>query len=164
MPIYRGEDYTREVIPGCTSSGADVSKKAGDIPPHRTLYKHSDYANVREKGKVEKCMFCEHRVLNGEQPYCVVSCPAKARIFGDLSNPNSEPSKALKTHKAVQLKNNKGELLKQGEKGTQPNVYYIKSFKGEAKEGVRILWSKELECWVNYSITTHQFFYSKQMR
>ncbi|MDA8213761.1 MAG: hypothetical protein M0Z64_00620, partial [Nitrospiraceae bacterium] len=79
--------------------------------------------------KVEKCMFCEHRVLNGELPYCVVSCPAKARTFGDLSDPNSEPSKLLKKHKAVQLKNNKGELLKPGEKGTRPNVYYIRSFK-----------------------------------
>lgn len=125
---------TKEVIPGCTSSGADVSKKAGDTPPHRTIYKHSDYANLRVAGKVEKCMFCEHRVLNGEQPYCVASCPAKARIFGDLSDPNSEVSKALKAHKAVQLKNNKGEFLKPGEKGTQPNVYYIRSFKPEAKK------------------------------
>lgn len=123
----------KELIPGCTSSGADVSKKAGDRPPHRTMYKHSDYANVRVKGKVEKCMFCEHRVINGEQPYCVASCPAKARIFGDLSDPNSEASMALKKHKPVQLANNRGDLLKPGEKGTQPNVYYIRSFKPASK-------------------------------
>ena len=130
-PFYKD---TKEVIPGCTSSGADVSKKAGDMPPHRTMYKHSDYANVREKGKVEKCIFCEHRVLNGEMPNCVVACPAKARVFGDQSDPKSEITQLIKKHKAAQLKNNKGELLKAGEKGTQPNVFYIRAFRGEAKK------------------------------
>lgn len=128
-PFFRD---TKEIIPGCTASGAEVSMKAGDIPPHRTLYKHSDYASVREKGKVEKCIFCEHRVLQGEQPYCVVSCPAKARIFGDLMDKNSEASQLLKKHKASRLKNNKGDLLKDNERGTQPNVYCIRSFKAAA--------------------------------
>ncbi|MBI5025207.1 MAG: 4Fe-4S dicluster domain-containing protein [Nitrospirae bacterium] len=130
-PFYKD---TKELIPNCTASGAEVAKRAGDVPPHRTLYKHSDYASVREKGKVEKCIFCEHRVLNGELPYCVVSCPAKARVFGDLSDPNSEASQLLKKHKAVNLKNNKGELVKAGEKGTRPNVYYIRSFKVATKK------------------------------
>ncbi|MEK6558484.1 MAG: 4Fe-4S dicluster domain-containing protein, partial [Candidatus Margulisiibacteriota bacterium] len=80
-------------------------------------------------GKVEKCMFCEHRVLEGEPPYCVASCPAQARIFGDLDDKNSEVSRLIKKHKAVNLKNNKGELLPPGEKGTRPNVYYIRNFK-----------------------------------
>lgn len=124
---------TKELIPGVTSSGADISKRAGDIPPHRTLYKHPEYENVRRKGVTEKCIFCEHRVKNNEKPYCVVSCPAQARIFGDISDPNSEVSKALKAHKAVRLKNNKGDLLKPNEKGTQPNVYYIRSFRAEKK-------------------------------
>lgn len=130
-PFYKD---TKETIPGITSSGAEVSKKAGDMPPHRTLYKHSDYADVREKGKVEKCMFCEHRVLNNESPYCVEACPAKARIFGDLSDANSEASQLIKKHKAAQLKNNKGELLKPGEKGAKPNVFYIRSYSAEAKK------------------------------
>lgn len=129
QPFYKD---TKELIPGCTSSGADVSAKAGDVPPHRTLYKHSEYESVRRSGISEKCIFCDHRVKNGELPYCVVSCPAKARIFGDLSDPKSEVSQALKKHKAVQLKNNKGELLKPGEKGTRPNVYYIGSFSAAA--------------------------------
>jgi Fe-S-cluster-containing dehydrogenase component len=132
-PFYRD---AKEAIPGCTSSGAGVSKEAGETPPHRTMYRHSDYANLRESGKVEKCIFCEHRVLGGEQPYCVVSCPAKARIFGDQSDPNGEIGKLLKKHKAVRLKNNKGGLLKPDEKGTQPNVFYINAFKGEAPKGL----------------------------
>ncbi len=130
-PFYRD---TKELIPGCTASGAEVSKAAGDIPPYRTLYKHPEYDSVRRSGIVEKCIFCEHRVKKGEMPYCVVSCPAKARVFGDLSDPDSEVSMLLKKHKAVNLKNNKGQLLKSGEKGTQPNVYYIRSFKAQAKK------------------------------
>jgi Fe-S-cluster-containing dehydrogenase component len=130
-PFYRD---TKEAIPGCTSSGAEVSKKAGDVPPHRIMYKHSDYADVRRKGVVEKCIFCEHRVLNGELPWCVLSCPAKARTFGDQEDPKSEISLILKKHKPAQLKNNKGETLKAGEKGTKPNVFYIRSFEAPAKK------------------------------
>lgn len=130
-PFYKDE---KELIKDCTASGAQVVKAAGDTPPHRTLYKHPEYESVRRSGITEKCIFCEHRVKNGEQPYCVASCPAKARIFGDLSDPDSAVSKALKAHKPVQLKNNKGEALKAGEKGTKPNVYYIRNYKAEAKK------------------------------
>jgi Fe-S-cluster-containing dehydrogenase component len=124
--FYRDD---KELIKDCTASGAEISKKAGDLPPHRTLYKHSDYADVRRKNVVEKCIFCEHRVLQGELPYCVTACPAKARIFGDLEDKNSEASQLLKKYKPANLKNNKGEILKPGEKGTMPNVYYIRNFK-----------------------------------
>jgi Fe-S-cluster-containing dehydrogenase component len=125
QPFYKDK---KEVVAGVTASGAEISQKAGDTPPHRTMYKHSDYASVRVAGKVEKCMFCEHRVLNGELPNCVVACPASARVFGDLNDKDSEVSKLIKKHKPVQLKNNKGDLLKAAEKGTQPNVYYIRNF------------------------------------
>lgn len=124
---------TTELIRGGTASGAEVAKKAGAIPAHRTDYKHVDYANVRRKAIVEKCIFCDHRVINDELPYCAVSCPAKARIFGDKNNPNSEVSKLIKKYKPMRLKNNKGELLKDNEKGTGPNVFYIRDFKPGVK-------------------------------
>ncbi len=123
-----------EAFKGGTASGAEITKRAGDTPPHRTLYKHPDYASVRRGDIVEKCIFCEHRVVRGEQPYCVSSCPSKARVFGDLNDRNSEVSQLLKKHKAFRLKNNKGDLLKDKERGTQPNVYYIRSFRAEAKK------------------------------
>jgi Fe-S-cluster-containing dehydrogenase component len=129
-PFYRDRD---ELIPNITASGAEIARLAGDTPPHRTLYRHTDYTDVRREGVVEKCIFCEHRVTKGELPYCVVVCPASARAFGDLDDPNSDVSKLLKKHKAARLANSKGEVLKPGEKGTQPNVFYIRSFKASAK-------------------------------
>jgi Fe-S-cluster-containing dehydrogenase component len=117
------------VIPGGTATGAEVAKRVGATPPHRTRYTHSDYADVRKKNVVEKCTLCEHRVVNGEDPYCVASCPADARIFGDLQNPQSPASQLLQKFKGVRLKNNKGEWLRDGEAGTRPNVSYIRSYK-----------------------------------
>ena len=55
-------------------------------------------------------------------PYCVESCPAGARIFGDLDDPNSPPSRALTEHEHFRYKE---------EAGTQPNVYYIRSFQAD---------------------------------
>lgn len=133
-----------EMIKGCTASGASVSQAAGATPPNRNEYTFKDDKNprdpklsrgkgemkdVRTGGWVEKCTFCIHRIRNGEEPYCVIACPAKARIAGDINDPSSDASKLLKKYKAVHLKNNKGEYLKEGEKGTQPNNYYIRSYK-----------------------------------
>jgi Fe-S-cluster-containing dehydrogenase component len=88
-------------------------------PAHRNRYAHPDYEDVRRPGIVEKCTFCDHRVKRGEQPYCVAACPAGARVFGDRDNPESEVAKLLKTHTPAVLK---------PEAGTQPNVFYIKSY------------------------------------
>ncbi|MBI2354579.1 MAG: 4Fe-4S dicluster domain-containing protein [Deltaproteobacteria bacterium] len=113
-----------EIIKGCTASGAETAKAAGAVPPHQHNYSHPDYASVRNKGLTEKCIFCEHRVEKGELPNCVVACPAKARIFGDLNDATSEPAQLLKKFKSVRLKE---------EKKTRPNVAYIRNFKGGSK-------------------------------
>jgi Fe-S-cluster-containing dehydrogenase component len=129
-PFYRD---SREGIKGGTASGVQVAQKAGDMPPYHNRFQSSECADVRRKGITEKCLFCEHRVMKREMPYCVVSCPSQARVFGDLEDKNSEISKLLKKYKASRLGNNKGELLKAGEAGTKPNVYYIRNFKAAAK-------------------------------
>jgi len=111
------------VIPGCTTSGAEVAALAGATPPMLNQWKGGDLQPVRQDDVVEKCTFCYHRVLNGLQPACVEVCPAKARIFGDQDDPNSEISQILKKQKSFRL---------QEEKGTRPNVHYIGKYSPRA--------------------------------
>jgi len=66
--------------------------------------------------KADKCDLCLHRIEQGILPACVNTCNAKARVFGDLNDPNSAVSKVLKANKAdVVLP----------AKGTDPRVFYI---------------------------------------
>jgi Fe-S-cluster-containing dehydrogenase component/DMSO reductase anchor subunit len=45
-----------------------------------------------ERGIIEKCNFCYHRIKEGEIPACALNCPTGALSFGeipDVSNPNA---------------------------------------------------------------------------
>jgi len=117
QPFYADKS---ELLPGITSSGAETAEKAGATPPYATNYKHPDYKNVRRDNITEKCIFCDHRIKKGEEPYCVENCPAVARIFGDIDNSTSDVTKLLKKYKPTVLKE---------EEGTKPNVYYIRDYK-----------------------------------
>lgn len=57
-----------------------------------------------ETGVVDKCRFCTASALDGATiSSCVEVCPTKARIFGDLDDPESELSKAIVASNAVPL-------------------------------------------------------------
>jgi dimethyl sulfoxide reductase iron-sulfur subunit len=83
----------------------------GTVTPYETM-KHEDL----DKGTAVKCTFCVTRVEQGKKPACVETCPALARFFGDLDDPQSEVS--------VLIASKRGKVLKE-ELGTKPSVYYI---------------------------------------
>ncbi len=110
---------TEALIPGATSTGREVTDKTKTPIPHYNPDRAATYDGVRRKGIVEKCTFCDHRVKEGKKPWCVVSCPADARIFGDLNDPASEVRNLLGKYAPRVL---------QKEMGTRPKVYYIRDF------------------------------------
>ena len=73
-------------------------------------------APKHQKHTVEKCTFCYQRTSKGETPACMDLCPARARHWGDLDDPNSEISQIIASRPYEQLLT---------ERGTQPNVYYL---------------------------------------
>lgn len=54
--------------------------------------------------KSDKCTWCYHRVKNGKLPACVTVCPNKARLFGDMRDPESEVTRIFKQDKWMVLK------------------------------------------------------------
>lgn len=66
---------------------------------------------------VEKCTFCTHRLADGLLPACIETCPTRARTFGDIDDPNSDVSKAIKGRSYFKLME---------DKGTKPSVYYLR--------------------------------------
>ena len=74
------------------------------------------------KNGIVKCDFCTHRVEKGVLPSCVNICPARARIFGDLNDPDSEVSKLVKEFGLVDKRNET--TLLPGE-NTVPMCFYI---------------------------------------
>lgn len=68
------------------------------------------------KKVMSKCHFCKRLIEKGEVPYCVESCPAEARIFGIVSDPNSEISQLISAKHGKQLLPHFG---------TGPSVYYV---------------------------------------
>jgi Fe-S-cluster-containing dehydrogenase component len=66
----------------------------------------------------DKCDFCRHRIKQGLEPACVVVCPTRTRVFGDLNDPGSEVSRLVRQGGLVQLFNPKVD--------TKPNIYFVK--------------------------------------
>ena len=73
-------------------------------------------APAHQKHVVEKCTFCYQRISKGEVPSCMDLCPARARFWGDLDDPNSEVAKKVASRQYTHLLE---------EKGTKPSVYYL---------------------------------------
>lgn len=127
-PHWRRDDA---LIKGCTSSPKEVVEKVkGNVIPYYNdaREKSTPGSGLRYKGIVEKCTLCDHRVKKGLLPHCVLSCPAKARIMGDLDDPNSAASRMLAKYRPWRLKEHLG---------TEPKVFYIRSFNPGTSEHTR---------------------------
>lgn len=100
-----------------------------ETSPKSPNFGQPEVAN-RPRGVVEKCTFCAHRVDSGLErglvpgidalatPACVEICPTGARVFGDLTNPESPISQALAAAK-VAIR------LREEELSTEPRVFYV---------------------------------------
>ncbi len=114
----------RYCIAACPYGARVFNWKKGQYSPDFPVGYGQDYRTderlvftpVRPVGITEKCTFCVERIDEGQQPICVELCPAGARIFGDLNDPESEVSKAIEQHGGRQL---------MSELGTNPSVYYL---------------------------------------
>lgn len=57
-----------------------------------------------KKKTADKCTLCYHRIKKGLLPACVEVCPTGARIFGDLSDPESPVSKFTRENATMVMK------------------------------------------------------------
>ena len=80
--------------------------------PYGARWSHPD------NGLPMKCMGdgCLKLIQQGEQPACVQACPAQARFFGDVKDPQSEISKKIASCRTELLMPNKG---------TKPNFFVV---------------------------------------
>jgi len=62
-----------------------------------------------------KCNFCAHRIELNLEPACVIVCPTRAIIAGDLDDPRSPISRIVATGKVATRK---------PQKGTKPKLFY----------------------------------------
>jgi Fe-S-cluster-containing dehydrogenase component/formate-dependent nitrite reductase membrane component NrfD len=62
-----------------------------------------------------KCNFCAHRIEMNLEPACVIVCPTRAIIAGDIDNPESEIRRIIATRKVAARKPHKG---------TRPKLFY----------------------------------------
>ena len=63
-----------------------------------------------------KCNFCAHRIEMNLEPACVIVCPTRAIIAGDIDNPDHEISQIIATRKVAARK---------PQKATRPKLFYV---------------------------------------
>jgi Fe-S-cluster-containing dehydrogenase component len=115
MAAFQPEQCHHCAHPACVRvcpTGASHQRDDGIV-----VVRDNDCVGCREdKGVVEKCDFCAHRVDRGQMPACVETCPSRVRVFGDLGDPAS---------KLVGLIANREYRTRKPEAGTGPQIYYL---------------------------------------
>ena len=83
--------------------------------PRPFIPKINDDYPTREIGVVEKCLFCEERLAQGQIPACA-EASGGAMVFGNLNDAKSQVRELLRAHFTIRRK---------PFMGTNPQVYYI---------------------------------------
>jgi Fe-S-cluster-containing dehydrogenase component len=92
--VYRRPDGIILIDPEKAKGNRDILLTC----PHRLIYWNE------EKNVAQKCTFCAHLLDKGwKEPRCVESCPSGALMFGDIDDPASDISMAMKSSKAEEL-------------------------------------------------------------
>ena len=89
----------------------DWSKTAGGDPAEYDL-------SIADPHPVDKCTLCVHRLQSGVVPACVETCPADARMVGNLNDPSSA------INAAIAAAGDNVSVPKESA-GTEPAVFYI---------------------------------------
>jgi len=103
----------------------------------------------KTKNGITKCTFCQHRIEKGVMPACVNICQGRARIFGDLNDPDSEVTKLVRAF-GLEDKRNETTLLP-GE-NTTPMCFYIDPKEALKKMATAKKKYVENEAWVDQII------------
>jgi formate-dependent nitrite reductase membrane component NrfD len=78
--------------------------------PYDALYIHPDTHTAA------KCNYCAHRTEIGLEPACVVVCPERAIIAGDMDKPQTEIARLIAREPV---------RVRKPEQGTKPKVFYL---------------------------------------
>jgi Fe-S-cluster-containing dehydrogenase component/formate-dependent nitrite reductase membrane component NrfD len=104
--LYRRADGIVDFDPGrCIGC-----KSCMQACPYDALYIDPDTRTAA------KCHFCAHRVERGLEPACVVVCPERAILAGDLDDPASEVAHVIAREQV---------LVRKPEQGTRPKLFYV---------------------------------------
>lgn len=95
-------DFDSERCIGC--------KSCMQACPYDALYIHPDSHTAA------KCNYCAHRTERGLEPACVVVCPERAIIAGDMDDPHTEIAHLIAREPV---------RVRKPEQGTKPKVFYI---------------------------------------
>ena len=129
MAVFQPEQCHHCAHPACVRvcpTGASYQRPDGIV-----VVKESDCVGCRycmiacpydarffreDKGVVEKCTFCAHRVDRGEPPACVETCPSKVRVFGDIADLKG-PLQELLARRQYRVK--------KPQTGNGPQIFYL---------------------------------------
>jgi Fe-S-cluster-containing dehydrogenase component/formate-dependent nitrite reductase membrane component NrfD len=117
-------DLDRDACIGC--------KGCMQACPYDAIYLNED------TGAAEKCHFCAHRVEKQLEPACVVVCPERAIVAGDLDDEKSEIRQLIATQPVT---------VRKAEQGTGPKLFYIDADSSvlqptEARQDTTYMWSE----------------------